>query len=135
MDNVSSKNMKVILVDAINTFILKGEGINLDMFKLLELYPNKKIILTNADDEEFKEFGLDNVPYEIFTLKHNPNKTNPDYYEKMLEHYSLSPSDVVYFEHNIDAVKSAENVGIKCFYYDSSKKDLQALKVFLDSAL
>ena len=81
--------MKTILVDAINTFVIKDKGIFEGMHKLLEQYPNRKIILTNADDEQMGKFSLDKMPYEVFTLKHNPEKTDPKYYEKMLEHFSL----------------------------------------------
>jgi len=35
--------MKIILVDAINTFVIKGEGIFNEMYKMLEQYPNRKI--------------------------------------------------------------------------------------------
>ena len=45
------------------------------MHKLLESYPNGKIVLTGANDEQFKHFKLDQVPYEVFTLKHDPEKT------------------------------------------------------------
>ena len=69
--------MKTILVDAINAFVLKGEGIFTQMHELLEQYPNKKIILTGANDEQLKKFGLDKMPYEVFTLKHDPEKTDP----------------------------------------------------------
>lgn len=127
--------MKTILVDAINTFIIKGEGIFREMFDLLEQYPNKKIIMTNADDEQMNKFGLNNMPYEVFTLKHNPDKIEPQYYRKMLEYYKLSAGDVVYLEHNIDAVKSAQSVGIKTHYYDSEKRDLEGLKNFLNENL
>lgn len=58
------------------------------MFELLEKYPNKKIILTNAD--------------------------------------------VIYFEYNPDAVKSAESIGITSYFYDADKKDLDRLETFLD---
>ena len=68
--------MKTILVDAINTFVIRGEGIFKEMKNLLDRYSNKKIILTNADDEQMNETGLNNMPYEVFTLKHNPDKTN-----------------------------------------------------------
>ena len=71
------------------------------------------------------------MPYEVFTLKHNPEKIEPSYYEKMLEHFSLNKNDVVYFEHNQEAVKSAQSVGIKTFYYDNDKKDLEVLRTFL----
>ncbi len=124
--------MKTILVDAVNTFVIKGKGMFEEMHKLLETYPNKKIILTNADDEQLKSFGLNDMPYEVFTLKHNPDKTDPSYFRKMLEKFSLTEKDVIYFEHNEDAVKSAESVGIKAFHYDKDKKDLVALKKFID---
>lgn len=127
--------MKTILVDAINTFVIKGEGVFKEMYDLLETFPNRKIILTGADNEQFKKFGLDKIPYEIFTLKHNPEKTNPKYYEIMLNHFELTKDDVVYFEHNPEAVKSAGLVGIKSHYYDPAKKDLTALKKFLTENL
>jgi len=53
----------------------------------------------------------------------------------MLQHFSLSKDEVVYFEHNPEAVKSAESVGIKSYYYDPEKKDLEALKKFLTENL
>lgn len=123
--------MKTILVDAVNTFVIKGEGIFKEMHNLLEIFNNRKIILTNADDEQVERYGLNNMPYEVFTLKHNPEKTDPKYFEIMLQHFGLNEDDVVYFEHNPDAVKSAESVGINSYYYDPKKKDLVALKSFL----
>ncbi len=82
--------MKTILVDAVDTFVIEKEGILgifEEMHDLLEAFSNKKIILTgaNANDEQFKQFGLDKMPYEVFTLKHNPEKTDPKYYEVMCE--------------------------------------------------
>ena len=127
--------MKTILVDAIYCIVSPEGEIFQEMYKLLETYTNKKIILTGANDEQFIKFGLDKMPYEVFTLKHNPEKTNPLYYTKMLEHFNLTKDDVVYFEHNIDAVKSAESVGIKTYFYNDEVKDLEGLKKFLDSAL
>ena len=127
--------MKTILVDAVEAFVIEGEGIYKPMQDLLEQYPNRKIILTGANDEQYKAFGLDKMPYEIFTLKHNPEKTNPEYYETLLKHFGLNKENVVYFEHNPEAVKSAQSVGITSYHYDSNKKDLDALKVFLDKNL
>jgi len=124
--------MKAILVDAVNTFVVDGQ-VNQEMFKLLETYPNKKIILTNANDEQLITFGLVNLPYEIFTLKHNPDKIEPKYFEIMLDSLKLYKEDVVYFEHNLDAVKSAESIGIKSYPYNPQEKDLDKLKHFLDT--
>ncbi len=127
--------MKTILVDAIGAFVIKGEGIFQEMHDMLEQYPNKKIILTGANEEQMKKYGLDNMPYEVFTLNHDPEKTDPAYYKTMLEHFSLNVEDVIYFEHGMDAVKSAQSVGIKTHSYDNNEKDLVALKTFIDNNL
>ena len=94
-------------------------------------FQNKKVIVTGANDEQFVKFRLGTAPYPVFTLKHDPEKTDSAYYTQMLEHYSLKPDEVIYFEHNPEAVKSAQSIGIKTYFYDHNKKDLDALKTFL----
>ena len=123
--------MKTILVDAVHAFVIKDKGIFEEMYDLLETLPSQKIILSNANDEEFKKFGLGKMPYDVFTLKHNPEKIDSKYYEIMLKHFKLNKNDVIHFEHDENAVKSAQSVGIKTYYYDNIKKDLKALKSFL----
>lgn len=127
--------MKTILVDALHTFVIENEGIFKKMHSLLEEYPNTKIILTNANEEQMVKFGLDKLPYALFTLKHNPEKTDPDYYKTLLKQFSLSAEDVIYFEHNEQAVKSAQSIGIETLHYDKNKKDLVLLKKFIDEHL
>lgn len=127
--------MKTILVDAVDAFVIKTENgfeIFEPMRKMLDEFPNPKIILTGANDEQFKKFGLDKMPYEVFTLKHNPEKTDPKYYELMLKNFELSPEDVVYFEHNPEAVESAQSVGIKTHFWDNEKRPLRELLIFLE---
>jgi HAD superfamily hydrolase (TIGR01509 family) len=116
--------MKTILVDAIDGLVLKDGTIFKEMLSMLETFPNKKIVLTGANDEQFKQFHLDDVPYEIFTLKHEPEKTDPKYFQLLLKHYGLISDEVVYFEHNPNAVKSAKSLGIKTYFYDPTKQDL-----------
>ena len=131
-------SMKTILIDAVYCFITENEGkfiIFADMYKLLETYPNNKIILTSASDDKRELFGLDHMPYEVFTLKHNPEKTNPEYYKTLLNKYNLTEDEVIYFEHSIEAVKSAQSVGINSYHYDDTKQDLVDLKNFLDKNL
>ncbi|HCU70898.1 MAG TPA: hypothetical protein DIC35_04090 [Candidatus Moranbacteria bacterium] len=127
--------MKTILVDAVNAFVIKDEGIFDKMYRMLEQYPNRKIILTGANDEQMEVFGLNRMPYEVFTLKHNPEKTDPAYFKTMLKHFNFDIKDVVYFEHNLEAVKSAQSIGIDVFHYDQHAKDIEALKKFLDKNL
>lgn len=128
--------MKTILVDAVNTAIIEnesGEYVKFtELFDLLETYQNPKLIVTNANDEQMVKFGLNNVPYQVFTMKHNPDKPDPVYFKTLLEQYNWQSDDVIYFEHNPDAIKSAESVGIVSYNYDKQAKDLIKLKEFLD---
>lgn len=129
---------KVILVDAVHTLVVedeKGFSVFNEMYTLLETFPNRKIVLTGANDEQYKAFGLQDVPYEVFTLKHNPEKTDPEYYQKLLQSFDLKPEEVIYFEHDRQAVQSAESVGIVSYWYDSEKKDLKLLASFLEQHL
>ncbi len=127
--------MKTILVDAINGLILEDGSVFQQMHELLEEYPNEKIVLTGANDEQFKLFNLENAPYKVFTLKHNPEKTDPEYYKLMLDEFNLRADQVIYFEHNAEAAKSAESVGITTYFYDHKKEDLMSLKRFIDKNL
>ena len=124
--------MKTILVDAINTIVIKGEWVYMPLHELLETYQNPKIILTNALRDKMPELGLENMPYEVFTLEHEPDKTESEYYETMLNMYGFWADDVVYFEHNIEAVESARSAWIITHHYDPEQKDIKALKDFLD---
>lgn len=127
--------MKTILVDAVDCFVSPEGQIFKEMYDLLETYPNRKIVLTGANDEQFKKFGLDKMPYEVFTLKHNPEKTDSKYHEVLLERFGLDINDVIYFEHNPHAVESAESIGITSYLYDNGKKDIGSLKKFIDANL
>lgn len=77
------------------------------MLELLEKYPNKKIILSNANDEQLIPFSLTNLPYEMFTLRHDTDKDNPAYFQKMLKQFNHKPDEIIYFEHDPDAINSA----------------------------
>jgi len=122
--------MKTILVDAVDGIINDDGTLFQEMYDLLEKYDNLKLILTGANDEQFNKFNLHEAPYDVFTLEHNPEKTDPYYYEWMLSHFDLSSEDVVYFEHDAEAVKSAESMGIKAYFYNHKERDLDKLKVF-----
>jgi FMN phosphatase YigB (HAD superfamily) len=88
-------------------------------------------VLTGANDEEFIQHGLDKIPYEVFTLKHNPEKSNPDYYKILLEQFDLLPENLIYIEHNLEAVRSAESLKIKVFHYNKDLKDINKLNQFI----
>jgi methionine salvage enolase-phosphatase E1 len=78
-----------------------------------------------------KFFGLDKMPYPVFSLKHSPEKSSSEYYKIFLKEQGLKADEVIYFEHNNEAVESAKSVGILTFHYDKEKKDLNLLEKFL----
>lgn len=125
---------KVILVYAWNTFVTEN-GMFKEMKEMLDKFENRKVILTNANEEEKIKYGIINMPYEVFSLAHHPDKTDPEYYKKMLKHFLLKSKEVVYFEHNEEAVKSARSIGINTFHYNKDKKDLEAVKLFVNNNL
>ena len=49
----------------------------------------------------------------------------------MLKKLAFKSSEVVYFEHNLQAVKSASSIGIKSYHHDKDEKDLVKLEKFL----
>jgi len=124
-----------ILVDAVYTFIDEHWTINQEMFTLLESYPNHKIILTNAPEAKMDTYNLNDMPYDVFSGQNKPNKSDPLFYTTMLKQFWLTADRVIYFEHTLEAVVSAQSVGIKSYHYDTNKKDLESLKVFLDTNL
>ena len=68
-------------------------------------------------------------------MKHQPNKTDPVYFETLFKEKNLSADQVVYFEHNAEAVESARSLGVVAYHYDHKVKDLEGLKGFLDQNL
>ena len=127
--------MKTILVDGVSGLILKDGTLHQKMYELLEQYPNPKLVLTGANEEQWKQFNLDNSPYEVFTLKHNPEKTNPEYFRILLNKYNLDQKDVIYFEHSQEATDTARSLGIPTYFYDDTRQDIAALKEFFDANL
>ena len=49
--------MKIILIDAWNTLV-KNKKLDVDLYYLLEKFENRKIILTNANNNELIDYGI-----------------------------------------------------------------------------
>jgi predicted DNA-binding protein with PD1-like motif len=75
---------KTILVDARNT-LFTSSGVNTELVVCLDEFTNTKIVVTNANSDEKKQFGIVETIYEVFSLEHNPNKTDPHYFIQLLE--------------------------------------------------
>lgn len=123
---------KVLAIDAVGCLVNFKGKVNNDIKNLVKKFKNKKIVLTNADELEKKIF-LKNITYETFSLKHKPNKSNPKYFKKFLLKYKLEPQQLIYIEHDIKAVKSAQSLGIITHHFNGNLKNLENfLNLFLN---
>lgn len=126
-------SIQYILVDAWNTLVTE-EGVDKQMLSLLDQYETAKVIVTNANNEEKIKLGIVDMPYPVFSIAHRPNKTDPMYFKKLLSHFSVSPQQVIYFEHHPKACEAAISLGIKT-HLRSTETHLKQLKAFLDKHL
>ncbi len=126
--------MKTILVDAWQTLIT-AKGINRELYEMLESFPSPKIVVTNANPEEQEQFGINLQPYPVFTCSHNPDKSEVGYYKNLIRQFNFSTANLLYFEHSELAVVSAQSLGIKTFWYDTEKNDVEWVRQFLLSNL
>ena len=124
--------MKIILIDAVHTFVSDKGKVDKEVLNVLESYPNRKIIVTNAPYEKFEDYKLYNMPYDVFTLQKTPPKTDPTYFEVLIDKCHSKPRNFVYIEHNKEAVEVAKSLGIKSHHFDKDKRDIKALKQFLN---
>lgn len=125
--------MKTILVDAFNTIIQENKILDTNIIEILKRFKNSKIVLTNANKEQSKNLGFEKIPYSIFTLAHNPEKTDSKYFEIFLKENRLLKDDVIYFEHNLESVKSAQSLGITSYHFDKELRDYNKLEQFISN--
>ena len=116
--------MKTILVDAWNTFV-KNKKIDLRLMKILEKFPCDKIIVTNANLSEQKDLGIINMPYSVFSLSHNPEKTNKLYFDILCNEKKLKKEELLYIEHNIVSVETAKTFGIKSILFNENYLEIE----------
>ena len=123
---------KILAIDAVGLLVDVNGKVNTKIDGLIKKFDNKKIVLTNANDIEKKNF-LKNIKYKIFTLKHYPEKSNTTYFKKFLLKYKLKPNELIYIEHDLKACRSARKNKIKTYHYVGSYIKLkQFLKLYLN---
>ena len=93
--------------------------------KILEKFPCDKIIVTNANLSEQKDLGIINMPYSVFSLSHNPEKTNKLYFDILCNEKKLKKEELLYIEHNIVSVETAKTFGIKSILFNENYLEIE----------
>lgn len=126
-------SIQYILVDAWNTLVTE-DGVNNQMLSLLNQYETRKVIVTNATEEEKIKLGIVEMPYPVFSLVHQPDKTDPIYFMRLLSYLSVTYEEVIYFDHHPKACEAAISLGIKTHLHYKGAT-LEHLSTFLDKHL
>ena len=126
--------IKAILVDAISCLFDEKRKINKKLLEMLLSYNLQLIIVTNVDLKDIINKPIIDIigqNISVFTIKNNPNKTNPQYFKELLREYNLNPNEIIYFDHSKENINSAEKIGINSELY----KNLNQIKKFIDENL
>ncbi len=113
--------IKFILVDWINCLYDKERGLNRELAEILQKTEKKIIIVTNADINDINN-KLGTYNFEVFSLNKNPDKSNINYFKKLLDKYNFKASEIIYFDHKTENVKSAESLNIKSIQYKNNNQ-------------
>jgi alanyl-tRNA synthetase len=124
------KTQRTLLIDGMHCLYDKEFKINEKLINLLDSINTRKIIVVNGNKEK-AEGLLGGKGYEVFSLDGKINKDSKEFFERLLERCSLNPDDVIYIDHNVENVKSAEKVGINLsLVFDN---DLSKINKFLET--
>jgi valyl-tRNA synthetase len=112
---------KTILVDAVGTLINSNESKDIESYSLnnvlaeyLSRLANKIIVVTNATDESLSAIDelLRDYKFEIYTLHKNPDKSESEYFEKLISNFNLKSKNIIYIDHKDKNVNAAVKAGI-----------------------
>ncbi len=124
-----------ILCDLIGTFADKQGNIYNDINEVLKTFSQQKILLTSATNQQLKDFKLTNLPYPVYTTEHTIEKSNPEYYKKLLKQFNLTPQEVIYIERKHEAIKTAQMLGIKTIKFNPEKRNINTVRKLLQKHL
>jgi leucyl-tRNA synthetase/inosine/xanthosine triphosphate pyrophosphatase family protein/ADP-ribose pyrophosphatase YjhB (NUDIX family) len=131
------ENVDTILIDAVFCLINKSENglsLNEELYNYLDTLPQRKIVVTNAKDEALQTTKeLVGIKFEVFSLQFDPEKTDPRFYETMIESLGIDINTTIYFDHNDDNLSSARANKLHCFQYKSNQQAISTLNTLFDT--
>ncbi|MFA6079999.1 MAG: HAD-IA family hydrolase [Candidatus Gracilibacteria bacterium] len=122
---------KTLLLDGVFCLINEDFSLNEEVYTLAKMLGLRTIIVTNAPLEKLMPI-VEQTGFEYVTYEHNPEKTDPEYYRKLLVDKNLKASECVYVENREVHVKVAEGLGIPTIHY-TKPSDIKKVESFLYS--
>jgi HAD superfamily hydrolase (TIGR01509 family) len=111
------KKEKIILLDGMHCLFDENFVVNKDVEHGVKSFGSRVIIITNAPKEKMVKIS-EETGFEVVTYENNPNKTNPEFFEIMLQERWISAEDCIYIDHLKDNLDSAEFAGIRGILYE-----------------
>ena len=131
-------DVETILVDAVFCLIHKGDeglSLNTELCDFLEAQNKQIIVVTNAKDSVLLEIKklLEHTKFVVFSLQFNPEKTDPEYYKKLIQMYSLDLSKTIYIDHSLDNIAASTQCGIETYQYVDNQETIDFLKARIET--
>jgi FMN phosphatase YigB (HAD superfamily) len=125
---------KTLLIDAIGCLINSDFTINLELLQFLQSRNESLVLITNAKDENLLKIKslLIGENIQIFTKEFNPIKTDPKYFEILLNELNLKSQDCFYIDHDKTNLESAKANHIDGVLFKDNSEVILELKTFLD---
>ena len=126
-----NKDTKIILVDGMHCLYDKDFRIDKELLELIDSFNTWNMLVVNS----FRERGyslVDKSNWASFSLeKEGIKKDNPEYFKRLLKDRSLTPEEVMYFDHDKKSVETAKKLGIISKHYT----DTRSMKKFISDNL
>lgn len=111
------KKEKIILLDGMHCLFDENFVVHKEIEHGIKSFGSRVIIITNAPKEKMIKI-TEETGFEVVTYENNPNKTNPEFFEIMLQEKNINAEDCIYLDHLQDNLDSAEFAGITGVLYE-----------------
>jgi|GEM_PF-1890526 len=121
LDQSKDKEVTTILIDAIRCIIDSDENyesdtrkLNIELADYLKTLTQKILIVTNAKEEKLIQLKvlIKNYPFEVISYFGTPEKSDPEYFTRLIKDKNLNPKEIYYVDHRESNHLSAIEAGI-----------------------
>ena len=126
-----------LLIDAVKTLIssdaeytYETRALNKELADYLATRPEHIIVVTNAPSDKYKKIRelLSAYSFDTFTLSHKPAKTDPAYFDHLLEYYGRIGEECFYLDHKAENLAAAAELGIQGELFTDNTQTIEILK-------
>ena len=108
---------KTILLDGMYCLFDENFAVNEEVMNAIKALGKRVIIVTNAAQEKLTNI-VTTTGFEVVTYEKNPEKTDSEFFTKLLAEKGFTANDCIYLDHDTTNLESAKQVGIKWEFFE-----------------